>query len=111
MKTHLFRPGEFITMCGIQLKSFSTTDPLDVDCIRCLGMYHGNINWYWHKLSRSTPAEIPVGVRWSVVDTPMFHPITIQHQFPFSWALVIKDWGLDYSLRKEAGDGNVLRSH
>lgn len=46
MKTHLFRPGEQITMCGIHIKSFSTTNPALVDCKRCSGMYQTNVEWY-----------------------------------------------------------------
>lgn len=46
MKTHLFRPGEKITMCGIEIKSFSTSDPTKITCKRCIGFYVGNKDWY-----------------------------------------------------------------
>lgn len=54
MKTHLFRPNELITLCGIQIKAFSTTDPSKVDCKRCSGMYAVNVDWY-KKLTNTDP--------------------------------------------------------
>lgn len=46
MKMHLFRPGDDLTMCGIQIKSFSTTNPVEATCQRCLGFYEANKFWY-----------------------------------------------------------------
>ena len=40
MKMHLYRPGSSsLTMCGIQIKAFSTSDPKKMTCKRCLLAY------------------------------------------------------------------------
>lgn len=99
MKTHLFRPGEVITMCGIQIKSFSTRDPSLVDCRKCLMSYEANIVWYWEKEA----GLVPVGAIWSAVDTPMFFVAALVPwpSLPFSWRPIVKEWELNYRLKPE----------
>ena len=51
MKTHLLRPLDKVTMCGRELKHFSTTNPAWVDCAKCRWIYNFKQEWYWLKLS------------------------------------------------------------
>lgn len=52
MKTHLVRPGEWLTMCGIDFpegkRGENTTNvPYEVDCKTCVKFYQGNVSWWW----------------------------------------------------------------
>ena len=65
MKTHLFREGQEITLCGIIAKAFSTDDFSEVDCKTCSGRFAVNVDWY--KMLREA-----VNGSMGESDTPIF---------------------------------------
>lgn len=71
MKTHLYRPNETTTMCGLMNWPYgrSTTEPFETDCLRCFMFYAHNVDWYWLLLGFGTP---PGGSHYQRVDQPIF---------------------------------------
>lgn len=51
MKTHLYRPGETISICGRNPKQ-STHKPTEVDCKSCKWFFENNISWFWRERHR-----------------------------------------------------------